>query len=597
MKQSTTAPAGDSIQSEAALRVWRVPGSWTWWLLASTIILTSAAKVALSSDAAGPVLFSDELIFSHFSWQLRDLDYAPVPSIQFGATYVPPLYPLVLLPATFIPSWYAASLLVNAVVSSLVVIPVYLLGVRYVSRTTAVVVAMIAATYPAHWIYSSLLMSENLFLVLFFVLLLAASEYFRSPSTVRLALVGVALGLAFLTRHIALAMLPVALGLIAYVELSGSSERVHRKLPSFLGAARLLVGRSAVFAGAFVLTISPWIAYGLRAGDLAGVLGLRSSPVRGDPPLTNLGPWLLYYTAYLVVISAPHVFATVAAVSSTTPVLNSGRRTRPLVLTAVLGSVGLLVPAMRHSFRVYEDFGKLHGRYITYLFIVAILLSLAFVEHRRHWEPHTGRRWVRGLFAAAASVFVASASAALLNDQQFMTMTNSPEGYGMVAVLGPWWVGAIAGGGVATALAAMRWRPMDPRLVARWLAVFVLGTTAVTSIMLVREDPLQASRDRASHARALADVARSDDMDPAVIVLDTEGGMTNKKVERLEEGLQFWRVDEAWRVIPLADVPTSAEMQDLPPGSLVASPRDLPFDVVSAYEFRGKLWRVFQPDG
>lgn len=566
----------------------------TWIVLGATVAVVVAVKFILASDSPGPTLFGDELIYSHFSWQLRDLSYAPVPGLNFKATYITPLYPLVLVPATFAADWYQASLLTNAIVSSLVTVPVYFLAVRYVPRITALLIAMTAAIFPAQWIYSEMFMSENLFVVVFFLVLLAASEYFRQPTTWRLALFAVSVGVAFLTRPIALGIVPVGALVVAHVAMGGWFNPVRRSARAFATSVFNAARQALVFVGVFLLTIAPWVFVGMMKGDIAGVMGLRSSALRGDPPITNLWYWSLYYAAYFVLIGASHLFAAMMAVELRPPSQNARARLRPLVLTSVVGTLGLLIPTMRHSYRAYGTFGKLHGRYVTYLFVLFLLISLAFIANRRRAvDPSRRRLLATGAWGLGLSAFIASLCAIVLDNRDFMTYSNAPEGYTFVDVTGTWWVAGIACGGVLVVLMGFGVRGASSSRVAEWVAAFVLITTAAASLMLVRADPLSVANDRASHGRAIVDVARSTGEWSHVVVFDTEAGMTRKKVKRLEMELQFWRLPEGVRVLAFSEVGEDG-LPRLPSGTLLATPRELPLDPVQRYEYTDTTWHVYQ---
>lgn len=568
--------------------------AWAW--VALVVVTATVAKVVVSGDSPGPVLFADELIFSHYAWQLRDISYAPVPDIVFKATYVPPLYPLALVPATYFDSWYAFALVTNAAVSSLASVPIFALARRYVTPASALVVAAIAAIYPAQWIYSGLLMSENLFMLIGFTLFWAASEYFAVPTGRRVLRFGLMLGIAYLTRPIALGFLPVGMVLVTLVEVPPWRDLDLRRPRQLLRSFETAAKRVAQFLVGFAVPVLPWALYGLSIGDATGALGLRSSPAVGSPPVSNLGRWLVYYAAYLVVLGAAQGFGAIAAARANPRDPMARDRMKPLVLTAVLATLGLLIPAMRHSFRVYDQFGKLHGRYITYLFVILLLVGLAVVEHQQSTRTTTTdvRPGMVSWTALPAAALVAVLASMVLRSRDFMTMTNSPDGYAFVHVMGPWWVSLLAAVGVATILLAQR-AAVAPARQAQFLAVLTLGAVVITSGALLASDPLQSNA-RARHARAVADVVASNPVPTSTVVFDTQASMTWNKIARLEEELQFWRLDQL-TVTPLSEVtapPDLSGLASLGSRTLVVTPRDLPFQPVSKYHFADETWWVYR---
>jgi len=120
-------------------------------------------------------------------------------------TEKPPLYPTVLA----LPSWlgldsYAAHRVVSCLLGASAIVLIGLLGRRVGGTRIGLVAAAIAAVYPALWMLDSSLRSESLYLPLIALVLLLT--YAR-----RFVWLGVALGLAALTRSEALLLVPLLL--------------------------------------------------------------------------------------------------------------------------------------------------------------------------------------------------------------------------------------------------------------------------------------------------------------------------------------------------------------------------------------------------
>ena len=121
----------------------------------------------------------------------------------FGAQY-PPLYPLLLSPLTVIVDVnlrYMSGLAVNAILSSLLIFPVFEIARMYLDEKKALIISAITAFAPISLTYSFVWMSENLYFLLFAysVLWILRGERVKA---------GIGVGLATLTKVIGLALIP-----------------------------------------------------------------------------------------------------------------------------------------------------------------------------------------------------------------------------------------------------------------------------------------------------------------------------------------------------------------------------------------------------
>ncbi|RLG97133.1 hypothetical protein DRO29_03570 [Candidatus Bathyarchaeota archaeon] len=120
----------------------------------------------------------------------------------FGAQY-PPLYPLLLSPLTVIADVnlrYILGLVVNVIISSLLIFPVYEIARMYLEERKAFIISAITAFAPISLTYSFVWMSENLYFPLFAysVLWILKNEKVKA---------GIGVGLATLTKVIGLALI------------------------------------------------------------------------------------------------------------------------------------------------------------------------------------------------------------------------------------------------------------------------------------------------------------------------------------------------------------------------------------------------------
>ena len=156
----------------------------------------------------------------------------------------PPLYPALLA----LPSWVGldsvtAHRVATCLMGAALVALVGLLGRRVAGERAGLIAALIAALYPALWMLDASLRSESLYAPLIALVLLAAYGVVDRPSVRRAALLGLAIGLAALTRGEAqFLLLLLALPLLWLVPRGG----------------RLRLA-AAVVAG-FLVVVGPWLA-------------------------------------------------------------------------------------------------------------------------------------------------------------------------------------------------------------------------------------------------------------------------------------------------------------------------------------------------
>jgi len=176
-----------------------------------------------------------------------------------------PLYPL-FLAGVFALSGksFLAAQLVQLLLSGVLPLIAFHLGSRAVGRETGLAAALLAAVHPYFIYYAGLLVTQTLFVVL---LGLASSAYYllrRKPTAGRAALLGLLLGLSFLTRTFTATFLPLLLlALVAELgfphRFPGSGAAARR------GALRRAVGLALIVSAVFAATGAPWVIrnYGL----------------------------------------------------------------------------------------------------------------------------------------------------------------------------------------------------------------------------------------------------------------------------------------------------------------------------------------------
>lgn len=232
------------LMTDVALRLSRNP--YVWLLLIFLLALAVRGVWSLYADANPRAAWRwDATIYDSEAYALAKgdgyVDFQGMPTAHW-----PPGYPLALAPLYRLSdnSLLVASLF-NAVLGSLTVGLLYLLGARIFGRLAGLAAALALALFPNQVFFTSQTMTETLFTTLFVlslvlvVYLLLAS---KPPRLWHLALVGVLLGGASLVRGEAVLLFAVI------------APALYLRWRSW----RATLGYSAVLVLGMALVIAPW---------------------------------------------------------------------------------------------------------------------------------------------------------------------------------------------------------------------------------------------------------------------------------------------------------------------------------------------------
>jgi hypothetical protein len=337
----------------ALVRYWLARGVKTPWILVDEFLYAEEAKSFAASahytirGAAGPIL-----------------------------SY---LYPALISPAWLARSMtttYGVAKAINAVLMTLVAIPVYLWGSRLASRWWAVVAVGLTLLVPAFF-YTGELMTENAFFPAFVTAMFTIALVLERPTLVGQALMLGAILLTVAVRFqglVLLAVLPTALLLKLAFDLLGKDG----------DAPRQVVRRSLLplwpTVTALALAALAYGAYKHHQGlSLSSGLGGYEVVTGGRYPLHTALRWILYHFAELP-LAAGYIPACALLVLLGIAFLRPRTMTpaeRSFVAVAAAGTTWLVaevgVFASRYSFRVEER--NMFG--LAALLILALVLWLA----------------------------------------------------------------------------------------------------------------------------------------------------------------------------------------------------------------------------
>ncbi|MDQ1462119.1 MAG: hypothetical protein QOI08_3603 [Actinomycetota bacterium] len=199
-------------------------------------------RVPRLGDASAYHLLAERL--AHGGGYIRPFDDLLL-HLQRPTAEYPPLFPLLLsLPARLGAHSVEQQRIFLAFVGAATVALVGLLGRRAASPGAGLVAAALAAVYPMLFLTEATLMAESLYVLLVTVVLLAAYRAYDDPKPSRFVALGIAVGLATLTRAEG-----IVLGVVVVVPLVACMRRL---------TTRERLQRAAITLGIAVVVIAPW---------------------------------------------------------------------------------------------------------------------------------------------------------------------------------------------------------------------------------------------------------------------------------------------------------------------------------------------------
>jgi 4-amino-4-deoxy-L-arabinose transferase-like glycosyltransferase len=256
-----------------------------WLVLAAIVALAMAIR--LHAAAQPRVAWGDEPIYLWAGQSL--LDGTGYNAWGYSGAHMPPLFAVAAAGlAPLVGGLLNASNLVYVIAGSLLVVPLYLLARALYGQPAAWMTGLVVALYPA--LVTGVLewgtMTEPLYLLWVGIAIYALYLALEHGGTRHYALLGVALGLAYLTRTEALVFATAALVLL----LVGRLLRRDRLAP--------LLGRLAITAGLFLLLTSPYLLYihnTTGRWSLTGAAGMAYTTMTGlgerDPAAFDRATW------------------------------------------------------------------------------------------------------------------------------------------------------------------------------------------------------------------------------------------------------------------------------------------------------------------
>jgi hypothetical protein len=368
-------------------------------------LLVGASLLALAAVATtlyaifgrrvhGPFVFMDELGYARMAQSFAHTGHFSLFS-KSGLTYSP-LYPIVLSPIYALTSSahtaYESAKVVNAILMSLAVFPVYGIARSVLDRPRALGVAALSLAAPLMF-YTGLEMSESLAYPLTLVAIWAMLRAVREPRLGNDALMLAAIALACTARLQQVALFPAAVTAILVVALIRPERPEDGRLWSVAGAVRAHVLVFASVAVALVAVLLRTVHNGGAlplAGRYSNVGSAHASPLR---VLELAFHHLAELDLALGVV--PFIGALIAAYA----LAHSGFPRRALVFgaVAIATTVWLVLEVAfdaaafdassrpAHASQLAAALPRIHERYLIYvvpLFLVALVAALRALRPR-----------------------------------------------------------------------------------------------------------------------------------------------------------------------------------------------------------------------
>jgi hypothetical protein len=367
------------------------------WLIAIAG-LSVALRIALLSEVHGPWVFMDELGYQKLAQNLGQNGHLAL--FDKTGLSLSPLYSVVLAPIYAVgasaPTAYAWIKIVNAVLMSLSIFPVYMIARFVLPRSSSLVAAALSAVAPLMY-YSALAMSENLAYPLFLTSMWAMVVAVRSPGWRADAVLLISILAASAARLQLVILFPAALTAIV---IAGGLARRHSErstagvLSDVWKQHRLLIGSAALF----LVVLATGRAFALT-GIYGGVL------TDGLPNVPRVLEQIVWHLAGLdlAVGVIPFVGALVAAYAFLR--YGARREVRAFASVALSVTAWLLLEVGFFGDLVIRtaQIPRIHERYLFYvvpLFLIALLAAVRLPAAKASFRVYEAAAAVAALLPA-----------------------------------------------------------------------------------------------------------------------------------------------------------------------------------------------------
>ena len=484
----------------------------------------------------GPTIVGDEITY----FDMAESIYRGYFSIKQTYHY-PPLYPIsFFFTMIFRNRIFEGIKLINVLLSSSSVFPIYLLSRQFLNHKESMIVASLSLLTPFHLLIPGHILSENLFFPLFLWVMLIT---FVIPKNNKSKIIwdlfnGLLIGSLYMTRYITLALIPAFL--LAWWIKPFGKERGFFKI-----GKKKAIHFTVLILG-IILVFSPWIYLANKEAlpiKLALGFGVASKTTQEQLTLVNFLIYFSLYVFYVVLMSAPVFNLLLSSIFSFNLKKWRAGFQRFFFQVAVI-LLGYLAASARHSWRAYYNRdipSKLMGRYfIVFTSLFLLLGSIALEKFQKTDYKNICVLLIKNQFIPLVIIIISYLSIfkglIVPTEGSLIQPQGSADGF-LLSVLGPFfWLILIVSYSVINLLLWLERKRIAKIILAISIAIYFIAASPTYF------HSLQEYQTYPWIAKNVADLYYSGEMnsnDIEKITVFVPPGVTSKDLSELSNGLRI----------------------------------------------------------
>ncbi len=329
-------------------------------------------KIAIAFFVLSPSTFADDY---HYMKMARSFFYEGKFTVDGRASYLyPPLYPIIISISYIFKNMeviYFIFKIINAILSSFIIFPAWLIAKEFFDNKKSFLIASLVGIIPPFFVFSSYVLSENLFFPLFLFTIYFIYRSFNDNGIKWDVLAGIFLGLSYLTRILALSLIPTIV-IILLIKLFRDKDysQIKKKIILFLIA---------------FIVVLPWLIRNLSifGFSISGLFGYGENIASVQNNFTPLQffYWIIIDVGYILLASGILFFIGFLINIKK----QQDKKINLLNAITILSSLFLIFIAATHSssFPLTKDNifnGRVLGRYLEGVLPLIIILGAVSIE-------------------------------------------------------------------------------------------------------------------------------------------------------------------------------------------------------------------------
>ncbi|HLC56887.1 MAG TPA: glycosyltransferase family 39 protein [Candidatus Nanoarchaeia archaeon] len=329
-------------------------------------------KIAIAFFVLSPSTFADDY---HYMKMARSFFHDGSFTVDGRASYLyPPLYPIVISISYIFKNMeiiYFIFKIINAILSSLIIFPAWLIAKEFFDKKKSFLIASLIGIMPPFFVFSSYILSENLFFPLFLFTIYFIYKSFNDNKIRWDVLAGIFLGLSYLTRILALSLIPTIV-IILFIKLFRDKDysQIKKKIILFLIA---------------FIVVLPWLIRNLSifGFSISGLFGYGENITAVQNNFTPLQffYWIIIDVGYILLASGILFFIGFLINIKK----QQDKKINLLNAITILSSLFLIFIAATHSssFPLTKENifnGRVLGRYLEGVLPLIIILGAVSIE-------------------------------------------------------------------------------------------------------------------------------------------------------------------------------------------------------------------------